>query len=337
MSDQIDSIISQAVQDASSNETGDGYDDSPDTSGDSEGDAAPEPTIDAASGDEGNPEHTAVTPDAPPAAVEPHDELAKELGIKPGKKGNRIPYERVQKIIQTQREKAAAEAKAAYARYDSPEFQNELRAIELARTNPAAFAQALMNTPEFAQYLRPASTEQQPAQQTAQQQQPQVADQEPAPDVLLTDGSLTYSAQRLAEVMQWREAKLQKSFEERLAPLGEIQRERQVEMKWNSALEQQRSVVADARQNWPGFKDHEHEIRQLLARDERISLEAAYRQVVLPMFKADRDKMRAEILAEMNRKPAAAAGVVPGAAAAATSGKDASIESIIRSAIRYAA
>lgn len=175
------------------------------------------------------------------------------------------------------------------------------------------------------------------AEPAARPAQAPVAEQEPQPDVVLNDGTLTYSAQRLAEVMKFRESNLQKMLDERLAPLGDIQKERQLEVQWHGALDRQRGILTDARQNWPGFKENEKAISEALARDERLSLEAAYRQIVVPRLAPDRDKMRAEILAELNRKPAASSGVTPGAASTGGVTREDSIESIIRDAVRHAA
>jgi hypothetical protein len=283
---------------------------------DSESDSEPETTQDA-SGEE----------DPAPAA----DPLADELGLKPGSKNHRIPYARVQKIIAAQREKAAAEIKQQYAQFEAPAFKERMQALELAERDPETFVRALAQAPQFREIFASLAQPQAAEQPAAAGAQAPTA--EPQPDLMLQDGTVTYSAQRLNEVMQYREAKMQKLLDERLAPVQQIEQERQLMQQWDGAVQRQRTVIEDARANWAGFKDAENQIRDLIAANPSLTLEGAYRQAVLPKLQADRDKMRQEILAEMNRRPAAASGTVPGAAPAASAGEQ-STEDVIRDAIR---
>lgn len=253
-----------------------------------------------------------------------------ELGFTPGKKNNnRIPHERVREMFAKAKAKIVEETQQKYSRFESPEFATDLQAIELARSNPKGFVQAIMATPAFAQYMRQPDAESAERRQPAQAQAPA---EEPGPDRMDHDGTLTYSAQRLAEVMQFREAKLERMIDERLKPVAEIQKERQLTQQWDSALGRQRTVIEEARSTWPGFRESEAQIRELLYVNENLSLDAAYRQAVMPKFQSDRDRMRAEILVELNRRPAAATGVIPSAAPATNTGL-VDTEDIIRQAI----
>jgi hypothetical protein len=70
-----------------------------------------------------------------------------------------------------------------------------------------------------------------------------------------------------------------------------------------------RQLEAKAR-SWPLFSEHEQEIVQTLRANPKISLERAYQKAILPKLKADRMKMRQELLAELKAKPTATSAPV---------------------------
>jgi hypothetical protein len=81
-----------------------------------------------------------------------------------------------------------------------------------------------------------------------------------------------------------------------------------MEQQFKSQAKQQqaaasvKAMIDDARQ-WPGFTEHESDILQTLKSNPKISLDAAYRQVVMPKMQADRNKVREEVLAELKTRP----------------------------------
>lgn len=154
--------------------------------------------------------------------------------------------------------------------------------------------------------------------------------QMPDPDLTLQDGSRTYSIQGLQKLLEWNtaqvEAKLLPKVDERIKPFTEreaqAKQREQAEQATNQVRERTQQMIADAQQ-WPGFKEHEQEILKALqedtvkARAEKrkptLSLEAAYRQAVLPKLSADRNKMREELLKEISAGAKAGPTVAGGA------------------------
>ncbi len=67
------------------------------------------------------------------------------------------------------------------------------------------------------------------------------------------------------------------------------------------AVSRQRGVLEDARSNWPGFKDHESLIRAEMFKpgNDRMTLDQAYRKVVVPTLAVNKDTLRAQIRAEV--------------------------------------
>jgi hypothetical protein len=56
-------------------------------------------------------------------------------------------------------------------------------------------------------------------------------------------------------------------------------------------------------ETWPGFKENEADILKTLQADSSISLERAYQKVVYPKLQTDRNKLREEVLKEINAQP----------------------------------
>jgi hypothetical protein len=143
-------------------------------------------------------------------------------------------------------------------------------------------------------------------------QAPQLA--MPEPDVPLPDGSTTYSVQGIQKLIEWAvDAKMMPKVADRLKPYEDTAKAEkariEAEKATRAAQERARTLMADAQQ-WPGFKEHEEAILTALREDSAkakaenrrpsLSLEAAYRQAVLPKMTADRNSMREELLKEMS-------------------------------------
>ena len=310
--------------------------------GDTGGDTSVENTPELSASEEGG-EAVAEETESPiaeaPALAEVEDALAKELGINPKNKNNRIPYHRVQAIIKKAEEKHAAqlaerEAKLnSFQRYESPEFQTALRGWEMLEKNPEQFLGALAQAdPRYAQLLR---REEQAAKPQAQ---PQVDEGEIQPDVLLPDGSLGYSPQAVQRMaaQQARQVAMQvkQELEQAYGPMRNAYETHQQAQALRGQVEQKVASRLREAQTWPGFKEHEAEMAEAVAKDPSITtVEQAYFKVVAPKLAANRDSIRKEVLAELNRKRHAAQGsVAPTSRTPAASGPR-DTEDIIRDAI----
>lgn len=139
----------------------------------------------------------------------------------------------------------------------------------------------------------------------------------PSPDLALADGSRTYSLEGLKKLLEWNtaqvESRLLPKVDERLKPLTERERQLAERDQLTQAETQVRKraqdTIADA-QTWPGFKEHEPDILAALRADSEaaqkagrrptLSLDAAYRQVVLPKLTEDDNARRARLLKEVS-------------------------------------
>lgn len=263
----------------------------------------------------------AETPEIPAGATTaPEDSLETVKAELAGKRDNRIPYSRVTKIVQNAEAKVKAEYEGRVTElqskvqtYEAPEFQNSLRALELADQNPEQFIAALIKHDErYAKLLAG-----------------KVAPAAPADtgnvdaDIQLGDGTLGYSATAVNKLLQSAEARLQAAFDARLKEFEPIREEHQTTQLRSRAAERVRTQLEEAA-TWPGFSDKQAQadIAAHLKANPKDSLHTAYIKVVVPKLQAagqaDETRIRQQI-AEENRKAArASTGVAPGAAAAAS-------------------
>jgi type II secretory pathway component PulK len=200
-------------------------------------------------------------------------------------------------------EKQTIEQERAQYRADLDEMYTDLRG------EPKAFLEKLaQHDPRYRAFLETPAAPAQAVAPTAEM---------PAPDVTLHDGSQTYSLDGLKKLLEWNtanvEARLMPKLDERLKPWQDREKEAKAREEYEKAKsvasERARSMMAEA-QNWPGFKEHEADILKALQADTEqaraagkrptLSLDAAYRQAVLPKMTADRNKMREELLKEIN-------------------------------------
>jgi hypothetical protein len=202
-------------------------------------------------------------------------------------------------------EKAEIEQRANAYKADLDELYTDVRG------EPAEFLKKIASyDPRYRAFL-----EQQAAPAPAPVQVPNLP--MPQPDLTLQDGSRTYSIDGLQKLLEWNtaqvEAKLLPKVDERLKPYAEREKEskarEEAEKATAAVRERTHKTIAEA-QNWPGFKEHEAAILKALQEDSAkaksegrrptLSLEAAYRQAVLPKMTADRNTMREELLKEMS-------------------------------------
>lgn len=265
-----------------------------------------------------------VDPAAAAASTEPRADpdslegLAQEMA---GKRDNRIPHSRVTKIVENQVKKALAESEQKYARYNTPEFHNEQRAMQVADKNPEQFLRALVQVdPRYAELLQGSrlvgGTEDAGGDGTAGKKTAPAGDIEA--DIQLSDGTLAYSA----EAQQRREdaliARMEAAFDKRMGerfkdvqPL--VDERRQNELR-REAGERVAGRIERARK-WPGFNENAEaiaaKVNEATKRGEFMDLHDAYIEVVIPKFRTDEATTRAKVVAEMNKQAAAAGRVGP--------------------------
>lgn len=241
---------------------------------------------------------------------------------------NRLPYSRHVKI----KDKAVKEAVDAKVKELEGGFSPRLQQYETkvkdyeGRLQKVAefenvmvndrvkFLSMLVKMPQYAQILAPLFS-----QNAQPEQKPQSAPADPygdmpQPDKDAGDGTMVYSFDGLKSLLDWNakqvEARVAKRFEDRYAPMEKDYTEFQ---KVQEVIPHVNRQIAEA-QTWPLFKESEAEITNALAYNPTWNLERAYQAVVLPKMqaakakseadtKAERDKMRAELLAELRKAP----------------------------------
>lgn len=256
------------------------------------------------------------------------EDFDKKFGLDPqypSGRENRIPYSRVKKIAQ----KAVRDARKEWEAELTPkqqEYETKVKSYEdrLSKVDqfervmvnePQKFLEMLSTIPAYQQFFQAVEEAFTRASQTGEPQQSQeVGDDMPQPDQQLSDGSMVYSMNGLKALLAWQanqvENRVTKQVESRYKP---IESEWQAQQRINSLKPVVNAQIAEAR-TWKGFNENEAEIVEALRNDQRLSLEGAYRKIVLPKLEKaweeerakmvpDRNKMREELLAELKGAP----------------------------------
>lgn len=338
----------------------------------------PEPESDSTPEVEASPSDPQVTltptpePDSPevpsPASLAPKvepDEFEKKWGVtKESSSGreNRIPYSRVTKIVDKARKEVEStwtpkvtELEAKVKEYEPKVKDYEDRLTKVAEfenvmlKDHKQFLNMLYTIPGYKEIFDSMVT---PAADTTITPVDPTADM-PQPDQKLSDGSTVYSMEGLKKLMSWQaaqvEAKVAKEFEGKLsettgkyAPLLE---KYQAEQQIQAAIPKIQADIAEARK-WPQFNENEADIIKALQADRKLSLEGAYRQVVVPKLAtaqttaqtdqaALRAKMREELLAEIKAAPTSTSAPIRGATRATVSPNGPTdMEEVIRQSIQ---
>lgn len=285
---------------------------------------------------------------ADPAAVQPKPEDKKpadpdDLSAIPEKitqfgkeRENRIPYSAVKRIVGNA-EKRAVETALKEPTEKLKTYEARLSNIDnlgkIAETDPDRFIAILAkNNKAYEKYLQPAAVQPAVPAKPTDLNEPM-----PQPDVELADGTRSYSLEGLQKWGEWRdrqtEARLDAKFGKRVEPFERAEAGRKALAESAQRIEAQ---LKEARQ-WPGFTDHEKAIGEYLVQNPKHSLDAAYRAVVIPKFRSDRDAMRADILKELEKRATSTAvqpktPVVP--KEVEETDPDARIEAVIRNSIK---
>jgi len=216
-----------------------------------------------------------TTASTAPVTQEEVDELAKALGIDGQGKGKwtaRVAYSKLHKVIKDRDAKAKADHEAALKQHTDQltAVQQQIAAFDQMVSSPEHLLAALAQVnPAYARFRGQPAT-------------PQSAD---TPQDIRTMADLQrvidqQVAQRLAPIEQEREAR---QYIERMTPVVQAQ-------------------IVEAHK-WPGFTESQAEILAELGKNPKAGLKDAYLTVCLPKLAADKDKVRQEVLAELNARP----------------------------------
>jgi hypothetical protein len=301
------------------------------------------------------------------------DDFEKRFGIPQNSvtgRENRIPYSRVKKITEKAEKDTDAKVRAEYVP-KLTEFETKVKTYEeklsgyeaqlkdvrtfeeVMTKSPEQFLGMLVQMPQYQRILAPLFQQEQVQPQAPVQAVDPAADM-PQPDQKLSDGTSVYSMDGLAKLNAWNRAQAAKEARETtLAEVekkfGPIYNEWEQHQRVQQVLPKVQAQIESARK-WPQFNENEPDIVKALQADRSLSLEAAYRQVVLPKIQqvgqsaqADRAQLekdiRAQVLKELKQVPrgtSAQAGTTKPSdkVFVPTSDGDDKLTSIIRASIR---
>ncbi len=222
---------------------------------------------------------TTTAPTEPITQAE-KDELAEMLGIVGDGKDKwtqRTQYSKVHKAVKQLREKQEAAHKAALKEHEdrTAATRQQIERFDQLVQNPEQLLRALAQVdPRYQQFVKGAAPQQ-------------------------TQGT----PQRI-ETMEDLQKVIDAQVAQRLRP---IEQERAAAQHIAEAVPRIKGMLADAA-TWPLFKEHQAEIQAAVSALPRnlapdVVLRMAYQQVVLPKLAANRDTVRAEVMAELKNRP----------------------------------
>jgi hypothetical protein len=344
MSDDLNEIVTEAVEDAYPADSGTGFDansvdlsDGDTSAQDAAATGTEAPTTEADASVQAN--------DPSQAAADTEvDEFGKRFGLASQSitgRENRIPYSRVKKIVEKAQNDKVKELEAKFTP-QLTEFQTKVQDYETRLQRVAQFEQIMENDPQtflsmlsqvpaykafFDHVAQLSAGGQAPGGQPAQAgaaspEQPYLdSSTMPQPDQTLSDGSRVYSLEGLAKRDEWLakqiEARAVKQAEAALSKrYAPIEQEWQQRERMNQIVPQIESQIAEARQ-WDKFNDLEPRIVEILRTDKRLSLEGAYMRAYQEevakereRLTTDHNKVRASVLDEIKKRPVSSSAPV---------------------------
>ena len=267
----------------------------------------------------------ATPPPVPAAKVVAEGDLAAT-----GDRSKRfIPLDRHESTLQTAREQHQAEIRQLREQTDAQllDARQQAQLLQLAESDPDRFLDALAQAnPRYAQRIAGRGGD---GHGNGNGHAPAPAGGGmPGPDAQLPDGSVGYSPEGLKALLDWHAGQVQSQMESRYAP---VLQEHEARAAYQAAEGRVREKVTGALQ-WPGFAEAQADIAAALRADRTLDLHGAYMRVVIPKLQANRDTMRAELLAEIQGKPLKVSHTAPHGAAPAVASTD-NLQSIIRASI----
>jgi len=235
--------------------------------------------------------------------------------------------DRHEATLQTARQEHQAEITKLREQTDSmlAEARQQQQLLQLAETDPDRLLDALAQAdPRYAQRIAGRNGGNGHAAGSSQP----AGGGMPGPDAQLPDGSIGYSPGGLKSLLDWHASQVQAQMEQRYAP---VLHDHEARAAYQAAEGRVREKVTAALQ-WPGFADAQPDIAAALRADRTLDLHGAYMRVVIPKLQANRDAMRAELLAEIQGKPLKVSQTGPHGAAPAVASSD-DLQSIIKASI----
>jgi len=225
------------------------------------------------------------------AAPPPED--AGAATTQPAEAQGPLPFQRHKEILESTRKKY--EDELGWARnYEREQVTNAQNLWNWADRDPIGFyrwfeSQIKMN-PDYRDHLTP-------AQEQAQQAPPETP-QLPQADLVTNDGERVFSAGQAESLVRYYVEQLRQEFLGKVEPVAQQFQQQQREMQ---ATTEARKELAEA-ETWPYFDDFAEDIYHAMNKDRRLSLDGAYRRVVLPRI---RQIERQSVLSELNKKTGA--------------------------------
>lgn len=295
----------------------------------------------------------AVTPVVEPAK---HPDPLAEYGY-PKKKNNRIPHERVVKITESAEKKGYERALKELGGDQKPklqEFETKIQQYEEAFQPYLQFEKIMVESPEqhlqmlqkvpaykpffdaIGQLMEELNAAKAPAEPKVD---PAVADPMPQP-LKGADGTFGYDEAGIQALNAWNARQVKRQVDEEYAKrLAPMEQDLEVRRKFQAQHEAQERFIAEQApkiqrqiaeaRTWEGFNEHEKEITAAIKAQPQLSLEGAYRQVVMPKLRVDPDAIRKQILEEMAQKPTAPTAVAGGQAKPRVTAEPTGSENII--------
>lgn len=283
--------------------------------------------------------------------------LLEEYGIKRAGKvqnDNRLSYSRIRKItgkiVKTIHAKNKADLDERDSKYKT--LEDKLKPYEvtdaLIQSDPDRYVGILaaIHPDKYKKFLTPAEVKEVKAAVKVTE------DPIPGPDQKFSDGTVGYSPEQMEKRENWLVAKAKTDavaeMETRFKPILDAHQAKEVHNQMEPGI---RAQLNRLKETWGELfveeykKDKDSDIiklmRQMDAQGTPITMDAAATQILLPRKLAaekagltpDREKMRAEILAEIEKAPAAAQRTTPGQTKQIQNVESMTTEEIIRSAM----
>lgn len=268
------------------------------------------PTSASDSTPDSTPVESVSPPDSPavPADTAPQPS---DTGVVPTEKPRGpIPYDRHEAVLNNVRK----EYEWVKEHGDPQTVQQKLAILRRAEQDPASFVRDFVN----AARLNPQELFTPPAPPA-----PVAPPEPPQPDILLENGQLSYSHERLQQLLAWKEAQIEQRISQTIAPIQ--QRVALADMQEQATVRARQEL--SAAQAWPGFAEAKADMAAFLRANPTATLRDAYIAVVparlAEQAKASETQGYQKALTELQQKAGAASAPAPrtaGQAPGATAG-----------------
>lgn len=306
-------------------------------------------------GADGKPVEKSKVEEKPVAKTPEEEQLDKdlaELGIRPPKEGereNRLPHSRVKVMLGKYGAKlaerhaavlTAKEAEYAPLRQKSEEIDNVDRLI-VADPDRYIGILATLHPEKYGKFVGKAPAEVKP--EVKPNEALTALGARPAPDAKFDDGSQGYTPEQHEKLLNWIEQKARieavAEAEDRMVKrFGPMEKAFQSVQARNQQLPVVRAQIAEVHQTWGKelVDKHENEIVALMEKNPKLTPMEAATRILVPATRADRTKLRTELLTEIEARPAAARKTANGAATAEKDEENSSsdpVENAIRKSV----